>query len=114
MGSQEEEAGFRGLMRNPILCTFCPSCHHVINLETSSDKPGISKWTTAENFKAKVEIWVSHCHHCGSSEKMTSEFSERHKEGKRTPLDMLEEIPEGDRKQANREMDKDRLCRKTH
>lgn len=27
---------------------------------------------------------------------------------------MLEGIPEWDRKQANREMDKDRLCRKTH
>lgn len=114
MGSQEEEAGFRELMMNSILHTFCLSCHHVINLEMSSDKSGIRNWSTSKNFKAKVEIWVSYCHHCGSSEKVTSEFSERPKEGKRVPLDMLEGVPEGDRQQANRERDKDRLRHETH
>ena len=92
---------------------ICLSCHHVIHLETSRDKSEIREWRTAENFNAKVEIWVSYCHNCESSETVTSEISERHKEGRRTPLDMLEGACEGDREQAKGERDKDKLCHET-
>lgn len=98
---------------NSILHAFCLSCHHVIHLETASDKSEIREWRTVENFKAKVEIWVSYCHNCESLEKVTSGFSERHKEGRRTPLDKLEGACEGDREPANGERDKDRLCPET-
>lgn len=57
---------------NSILHAFCFSCHHVIHLETASDKSEIREWRTAENFKAKVEIWVSYCHNCESLETVTS------------------------------------------
>lgn len=55
MGTQEEEAGFRGQMMNSILYTFCLGCCHVINLETSSDKSEIRSWSTAGYFKVEVE-----------------------------------------------------------
>lgn len=92
---------------NSILRTFCLRCHHGIHLETSNDKSEIREWRAAEHVKAKVEIWVSYCHNCESSETVTSEFSERHKEGRRTPVDMLEGAWEGHREPPNGERDKD-------